>query len=382
MEGRRVTEENKSHRDEMNLLEFPIGIIADRVPTDPATGTEITEIAVERTISEQGTPKTQKWIVRGDPNYGGLPRGLDLDVYTAFMTLWGRSNFQHRIISLSSTYSILKLAGKSDQGNNYRRFARAVDRLFGVSFEAHYAIWDPNEKKRLPRFRFKFLSSDILKSTDLNAPPRGFVRVTEEFCHLMSLGYLKFTDIERYWRLPTTYSRRMFQYFDKHRGRALREHNGRFEINSFLLAKKLGTLDQTLQAYRPAKLRDVMEPHLEALKADGYLSGYAWKREGKQGAPVVLEVAFVPDAVRSPVERVLTQAEAEAIYDISAYLGEPESRPYIGKVVEELGPQKARQIMGDVEARVQAEPARTHKGKLFSFLAEQQRRKGRRGKAY
>jgi hypothetical protein len=377
MNKKLVREEEKPHRDEMHLLEFPMGVIADRVPIDPATGLETTEIIVERTITEQGQPRQQKWIARGDPNYGGLPRGFDLDVFTALMTQWGKSDFQHRIISLGSIYSILKMGGKSDQGGNYRRFHRAIDRLFGLSFEAQYSIWDPKAQHRIPRFRFKLLSSDVLKSTDGAEAPRGIVRVTEEFCHLIALGYLKCTDIERYWRLPTTYSRRLFQYLDKHRSRALRERAGRFEINGFLLAKKLGTLDQTIHSYRPAKLRDVMAPHLDALVADGYLAEYRWKREGRGRAPVVLEAAYTPTAAKAPRDRVLSDAELAAILDISRLLGEPESQPYIGHVVREIGPAKARQILTDVIARSEADP-KTHKGKLFTYLSEQQRHPRRR----
>jgi hypothetical protein len=87
----------------------------------------------------------------------------------------------------------------------------------------------------------------VKKASD-DETPRGFVRVTEEFYALIQKGFLKFTNIERYWRLPDTYARRLFQYLDKHRRRAFREGKGRHEINGYLLLKKLGTLDQTLQA--------------------------------------------------------------------------------------------------------------------------------------
>jgi hypothetical protein len=373
MNNQPAKEEDRQHRDEMNLLEFPIGIIADRVPLDPTTGKEVNEIAFERTIIEHGQPKEQKWIARGDPNYGGLLRGSDLDAFTALMTQWGRSDFQHRIVSLGSIYSVLKTAGKSDQGANYKRFHRSIDRMYGLSIEAYNAIYDPKDQRRVPRFRFRLLSSDTLKSTSDSEMPRGLVHITEEFYSLVALGYLKFTDIERYWRLPTTYSRRLFQYLDKHRSRALRECNGTFEINGYLLAKKLGTLDQTLHLYKPWKIREVMGTHLDALIADNYLAGYRWKKEGKGGsAPVALEVTYTPGTQPPSWMRLLSDAEVEAIAFISRMLNEPENQAYVGRVVREIGVSKARGILGDVIARAEADPA-THKGKLFTYLAEQQR---------
>ena len=98
---------------------------------------------------------------------------------------------------------------------------------------------------------------------------------------LVQQGYLKVTDMERYWRLPSTYARRLFQYLDKHRAHALRDEKGAFEINGYLLAKKLGTLDQTLKECRPARLRDHMAPALDALIADGYLLEYRWHKQGR-----------------------------------------------------------------------------------------------------
>ena len=127
----------------MNLIEFPIGIVSERVPVDPNTGQEAMELLMQRTITDGGMAREQKWVVRGHPAYGGLPRGFDLDVYNGIMTLWSRSDFKHRIISLGSTYHLLQVAGKSDAGLNYRRFYRAIARLYGVMYEAYYAVYHP-----------------------------------------------------------------------------------------------------------------------------------------------------------------------------------------------------------------------------------------------
>ena len=181
--------------------------------------------------------REQKWVVVGHPKYGGLPRGFDLDVYNAIMTLWSRSDFKHRIVSLGSAYQLLQMAGKSDAGLNYRRFHRAIDRLYGVMYEAYYAIYHPVTKERIPRFRFKFIADDTLKDLDEAARPRGLLHISDAFYTLVQQGYLKVTDMERYWRLPNTHTRRLFQYLDKHRARALRDEKGGFEINGYLPAE-------------------------------------------------------------------------------------------------------------------------------------------------
>jgi hypothetical protein len=123
-----VRKEERAHRDEMNLLEFPIGLVSDRVPIDPATGKEVTEIRFHRKIFDGAVTREQEWIVRGDPAFGGLPRGYDLDIFTAIMSEWSKTSFQHRLVSLGSTYRLLLSTGKRDRPEDYQRVELGVGR--------------------------------------------------------------------------------------------------------------------------------------------------------------------------------------------------------------------------------------------------------------
>jgi hypothetical protein len=365
-----VKEENKRHRDEMNLIEFPIGALAERVPIDPSTGQERTEMRLARTITDNGECKEQVWIMRGDPNYGGLPRGYDLDVFTAIMTEWGKSDFQNYLISLGSVYRFLHATGRRDRPEDYARLEKALLRWFGASFETRHAVYDPNQRRRESRFVARFFSSLAIRNTQIGDVPKGAVRVTPEFHGLLEKGYLKLTDIERYWRLPDSYTRRLFQYLDKHRSRSLRENRGILEINGYLLAMKLGTFEETVQGYKPWKLRDVMGSHLDALKADGYLTDYRWKREGKGRAPICLEVTYTADRIEQ--HTALQGREVEAVARIGRELGEPENRAYHERVVTELGVARTLDILAEVTNRAHDDP-HTHRGKLFTYLAQQAR---------
>jgi hypothetical protein len=42
------------HREEMNLIEHPVGIVSDRVPINPATGQEYKEIRFEQERAGSG----------------------------------------------------------------------------------------------------------------------------------------------------------------------------------------------------------------------------------------------------------------------------------------------------------------------------------------
>jgi hypothetical protein len=362
----RVKREERPHRDEMNLVEFPIGISDRRVPLDPTTGLEVVEIRFDTFITDGSVRKDQHWIARGDR---GLPRGYDLDVFTAIMTEWSKCDFQNRLISLGSTYSLLARTGKDTaQTRNYQRFYRAVDRLYGLSIETENAIWDWNAQKRLSEYKFRIFSSVAIRKSADEEMPRGFVRVTDEFYALIQKGFLKFTNIDRYWRLPDTYTRRLFQYLDKHRQRAFRNGKGRHEINGYVLLKKLGTLDQTLRSYRPARVRSILDERLEALKADGYLTSFRWRKEGQGASPVVLEVEYVPDVPAAPVS--LKAREAEIVDLIGQVLDEPENQAYHSRIVRELGSERARSILAEVETG----NAR-NRAALFTHLVKNARRR-------
>jgi hypothetical protein len=348
-----VKKEERSHRDEMNLLEFPIGLVADRVPINPATGVEYSEIVFERNIEEKEGAKVQRWIVKGDR---GLPRGYDLDAFTALMTLWGAYNFETRLISIGSAYSILQRSGKSDGGDQYKRFRKAIDRLYGVSFSTVNAIYDPAAKRRYSEYEFRFLSSYKLKESDEAGAPRGYVRVTDEFYKLVKLGYLKFTDMERYWRLPDTYTRRLFQYLDKHRARAIQEHSGRHEMNIYLLARKLGTLDETLKKYKPGKLREILASHLDTLIEDGYLAGYTWKKENRGPAPIVLVVTYTEDK-QEPDNMHFSERETYAVNQLGQNLNEEHNRLMHIRVVREFGADRVLEILSKVTCQEARNPA-------------------------
>jgi len=362
-----VKHSEKPYRDEMNLVEFPIGAIAERVPIDPKTGQEHTEIKIERTITEGGERKQQSWTMRGDPGYGGLPRGYDLDVFTAIMAEWSRCDFKVDLIPLGSVYQLLQATGRRSRGEDYDRIELAMRRWFGASVETRNAIYDPNKKRRESRFTFRFFSSLSMRNIHIGDAPAGAVRTTPEFYALLAKGYLKFTNIERYWRLPSTYSRRLFQYLDKHRLRAVREREGAFTIDGYLLARRLGTFEQTLCNYKPAKLRDIMKPHFAALVTDGYLESCDWLEEAGDRAPIRVRVIYTPDPEQGPVP--LSPTELEAVNRIMETLDESRLRAHHTHLVQRLGPERALEILG--QAMAQSKNPRTNPGRLFTWLCEQ-----------
>jgi hypothetical protein len=69
----------------------------------------------------------------------------------------------------------------------------------------------------------------------------------------------------------------------------------------------------------------------------------------------------------------LSEREAAAVDEIGRLLDEPTNRSYHAFIVRELGPDRARRLAGEVMAQAERQPRRTHKGKLFSYLARKER---------
>jgi hypothetical protein len=363
------------HRDELNIVEHVLGIAGERVPKNKETGQEITSIRVERTIQDMnGLTVDGFWEVTGDPNHGGLPRGYDLDLFTAIMAMWSRGDARQRLLSVRSLYKLLQLTGRDPQTRSYRRLRAGLDRLYGVSINSYATIYDPTTKAYKTQSKFRLFSSMVLDETPEGELRRGMIRLSEEFFALLQLRYWKLTDAERYWRLPTTYTRQLFQYLDKHRYRG-RE----LSFGLYHLAKRVGTADETLRLYKPAKLRDIMAPHFEALVADGYLTGFRFgglsRKEGRGGSAVKVSFAnWHPVAAPNPR---LTLYEMATINTLVAELGDEENRGFYEQRALELGTDTLMELHEESTVYCMAHPG-TNPAKHFAYMVEHRRSSTRR----
>jgi hypothetical protein len=104
-------------RDEMNLVEFPIALLADYAPKG------------QKTL--QFHDGHRRLTVTGSDAYG-LPTALDADVIVALIYLTKlRNNFKDVKVNFSR-YELIKLLNWPDKGSSYRRLDQALNRWGGV----------------------------------------------------------------------------------------------------------------------------------------------------------------------------------------------------------------------------------------------------------
>src|SRR3954468_10235027 len=100
-------------RDELNLAEFPITLLSDRVP-----GGCKTLVFEDKVFDQQaGEMVTRKLTVTGS-NAHGLPTAVDDEVLVALLQLTKLAGFRDPKVQFSR-YEVLQILGWKDVGKNY-----------------------------------------------------------------------------------------------------------------------------------------------------------------------------------------------------------------------------------------------------------------------
>src|SRR4051794_38835185 len=121
-------------RDEMNLAEFPITLLADRVPRGQKT-----------LVFRDGE---QTLTVTGSDAYG-LPTGVDADVIVALIQLTKQANnFTDPTVSFTR-YGLLRLLGWPNKGSSYQRLTQSLKCWTGVTLNYEKAWWDNKAKRKV-----------------------------------------------------------------------------------------------------------------------------------------------------------------------------------------------------------------------------------------
>ena len=133
-------------RDEMNLAEFPIALLADFAPKG------------EKTLYFEGG--NGRLTVTGSDAYG-LPTALAADVIVALIYLTKlRNDFQDVKVNFSR-YELIKLLNWPDKGSSYNRLDQALNRWGGV-WLVYDKCWWNNKTKRYVSAKMHILESVVI----------------------------------------------------------------------------------------------------------------------------------------------------------------------------------------------------------------------------
>jgi hypothetical protein len=265
-------------KDELNLAEFPIAALTDRIPDG-----QTTMVFEDRLERRDSSPIVRRLTITGTHKHG-LPTSLDDEVLVGLIQLTKRrSNFTAPRVQFSR-YELIELLGWPQSGQSYRRIEEALHRWVGVVLMYENAWWD-NAAKSWVDEQFHVLDNVTLydrerwrtstragksgkgdkigPKPDKPPLPLSSFRWNEVIFQSFQSGNLKQLDLEFYLklRLPTT--KRMYRFLDK---RFYRRSRLDFDLRT-LACEHIG-LSRT---YAPTELKRRLKPALEELEQLGFL---------------------------------------------------------------------------------------------------------------
>jgi hypothetical protein len=266
-------------KDELNLAEFPIAALTDRIPDG-----QTTLVFEDRLERRDNQPIVRRLTIMGTHKHG-LPTSLDDEVLVGLIQLTKRrSNFTDARVHFSR-YELIELLGWPQSGQSYRRIEEALHRWVGVVLMYEKAWWDNSAKSWVDeqfhvldnvtlydRERWRTSSARSGKAgkadrgggkADRPPLPLSSFRWNEVMFQSFQSGNLKQLDLEFYLklRLPTT--KRMYRFLDK---RFYRRCRLDFDLRT-LACEHIGLS----RSYAPTELKRRLKPALEELEQLGFL---------------------------------------------------------------------------------------------------------------
>jgi replication initiator protein A len=281
-------------RDEMNLCEFPITTLADRV--SPGCKTMVFE------------DRHGKLTVIGSDAYG-LPTALDSDVIVALIQLTKqRNDFTDPTVEFSR-YELLKLLGWENRGWNYRRLSESLHRWVTVSLKYDGCWWN-NKRKRRTSASFHILEYVVLPDEDDPGETSSFAW-NKIFFRSCRDGNLKRLDLTTYFALKSAISKQLYRFLDK-----------RFYLRpdwTFDLAELAHERVGLSRNYAVRNLKQKLQPALEELEGIGFLEPmsaadrYSKTGRGAWNIRLVRKLPAPAKTKRPPAEPEPTGLERELV---------------------------------------------------------------------
>ncbi len=254
-----LTEEKLLGKDEMNLAEFPITLLADRkdvnmIIREVRTRDEATGVDIVRKVTVTGSEQE------------GLPTAQDNLVLLGLLYLTKRSNnLRERRVSFTRT-ELLKVLGWPDSGASYNRIELSLKRWAKVFVLYENAWWEK------PKQSYSTKGFGIIDDFELNeGMPRHQLALfrsnfawNEVFFQSLEAGFVRTLDLKILLRLRYPTSQQMYRYLGKHF-----YHSPTLTLDLQSFACEHVGLDR---GYKDnGKLKEKLQPAIEELESIGFL---------------------------------------------------------------------------------------------------------------
>lgn len=242
-------------RDEMNLAEFPIALLADRVPNG------------QKTLYFED--KHGRLTVTGSDEYG-LPTAADTDVIVALIYLTKLRNGFKDVKVNFSRYELINVLNWRHEGGSYKRLDQSFNRWSGVLLVYDKCWWD-NKLKRYVSAKMHILESVILvgpggKYRDgQSLLPLSTFTWNKTFIESCQADNLRQLNLDTYFSLKSSISKRLYRFLGK---RFYLQRDWTFDLNEIAFDRVGLSRDYERNA---GKIKEKLQPAIAELEAVGLL---------------------------------------------------------------------------------------------------------------
>lgn len=252
-------------KDEMNLAEFPLAALADRVPNDQKT------LVFEDQIFDSGRSEmiTRRLTITASEKFG-LPTSLDDEVILGLIQLSKRSRFSDRKVNFSR-YQLIQELGWRHEGRSYERLEKSLKRWLTVTLDYEKAWWDKEAQSWVDE-SFHILDNLTLydqerrlrqlRSASTDSALSSFMWNEVIFRSFRS-GNLRTIDMRVFRQLEFAAAKRMYRFLDK---RFYHKSRWEFDLTEFA-CEHIGVS----RNYDTGQLKRRLQPAIAELEAVGFL---------------------------------------------------------------------------------------------------------------
>ncbi len=283
-------------RDELNLAEFPLAAIADRVPNNQKT------LVFEDRIFDSGKSEmiTRRLTISASDKYG-LPTSLDDEVILGLIQLAKQNRFTQRKVNFSR-YQLIQVLGWRHEGRSYERLEKSLKRWLGVTLYYDKAWWDKDEQSWVDE-NFHILEQVTLydqerrlkrlRSSNPDSPLSSFTWNEVVFRSFKS-GYLKAINLGVFRQLEHAAAKRMYRFLDKRF-----YHKSRWEFSLVEFACEHIGLSRN---YDTGQLKRRLQSAIDELEAVGFLERLTLSQRYVKISRGDWRIVFIKKAT-PPIER-------------------------------------------------------------------------------
>jgi hypothetical protein len=289
-------------RDEMNLAEFPISLLTDRVRNGQKT------IEFEDPFYDEPTGRviTRKLVITASDKYG-LPTPKDDEVIVGLLQLTKEANnFTDRTVAFSRSELIERLQWP-DTGQSFRRIAESFDRWTSVYLNYEKAWWDHEHRSWVDE-KFHIIDRVSLYDRDRQIK-QGSLKLSsftwsDVLFRSFQSGYLKRIDFDFYISLDHPTAKRMYRFLDK---RFYLKRRWDFDLKEFAwdhIGLSRGYTDS-------GKIKEKLQPALDELEQRGFLEPMTREERYAKLARGEWRISLAQKAARVLAEKARTSEPSD-----------------------------------------------------------------------